>query len=121
VQVFTDQGIVGIGESSPYGGPEDIKGFVEEYIRPRMVGMNPFDVEHLACGWGGQHPDYAAWAGVDAALWDVIGRAKNLTVYRLLATDHEPNPRIRMYASGGTSFRYLSVSLEAVAKPRVAR
>jgi L-alanine-DL-glutamate epimerase-like enolase superfamily enzyme len=106
VQVFTDQGIVGIGESSPYGGPQDIKGFVEEYIRPGMVGMNPFDVEHLACGWGGQHPNYAAWAGVDAALWDIIGRAKNLPVYKLLATDNEPNPHIRVYASGGVEYAW---------------
>ena len=30
VQVFTDQGIVGIGESSPYGGPQEIKKFIEE-------------------------------------------------------------------------------------------
>ena len=106
VQVFTDQGIVGIGESSPYGGPQDIKGFVEEYILPGMVGMNPFDVEHLACGWGGQHPNYAAWAGVDAALWDIIGRAKNLPVYKLLATDNEPNPHIRVYASGGVEYAW---------------
>jgi len=106
VQVFTDQGIVGIGESSPYGGPQDIKGFVEEYIRPGMVGMNPFDVEHLACGWGGQHPNYAAWAGVDAALWDIIGRAKNLPVYKLPATDNEPNPHIRVYASGGVEYAW---------------
>jgi len=106
VQVFTDQGIVGIGESSPYGGPEDIKGFVEEYIRPGVVGMNPFDVEHLACGRGGQHPNYAAWAGVDAALWDIIGRAKNLPVYKLLATDNGPNPHIRMYASGGVEYAW---------------
>jgi L-alanine-DL-glutamate epimerase-like enolase superfamily enzyme len=106
VQVFTDQGIVGIGESSPYGGPQDIKKFIEESVRPAIMGKNPFDVEHLAGGWGGRHPNYAAWAGVDAALWDVIGKAKNLPVYKLLATDNEPNPHIRMYASGGVEYAW---------------
>ncbi len=106
VQVFTDQGVVGIGESSPYGGPEDLKKFIEEFVRPVIIGKNPFDVEHLACGWGGQHPNYMAWAGVDAALWDVIGKAKNMPVYKLLATDNEPNPHIRMYASGGVEYAW---------------
>jgi len=106
VQVITDQGIVGMGESSPYGGPEDIKKFIEEFVRPVIIGKNPFDVEYLACGWGGAHPNYAAWAGVDAALWDVIGKAKNLPVYKLLATDNEPNPHIRMYASGGVEYAW---------------
>jgi L-alanine-DL-glutamate epimerase-like enolase superfamily enzyme len=106
VQVFTDQGIVGLGESSPYGGPESLKTFVEESIRPTLIGQNPFDVEYLTSGWGGPHPNYAAWAGVDAALWDIIGKVKNLPVYKLLATDHEPNPHIRMYASGGVEYAW---------------
>jgi galactonate dehydratase len=106
VRVFTEQGIVGIGESSPYGGPQEIKKFVEEFVRPAIRGKNPFDVEHLAGGWGGRHPNYAAWAGVDAALWDIIGKAKNMPVYKLLATDNTPNPHIRMYASGGVEYAW---------------
>ena len=106
VQVFTDQGIVGIGESSPYGGPADIKEFIETFVRPVIVGKNPFDVEYLACAWAGGRPNYAAWAGVDAALWDVIGKAKNVPVYKLLAIDREPNPHIRMYASGGVEYAW---------------
>jgi len=47
VRVFTDKGIVGIGESSPYRGPEAIKKFVEETVKPLVVGQNPFDVEFL--------------------------------------------------------------------------
>ncbi len=106
VEVFTDQGIVGIGESSPYGGPESIKKFVEEMIRPLLIGKNPFDVEHLACGWGGVRPNTVAWAGVDAALWDIIGKAKNQPVYKLLATGNTPDPHIRMYASGGVEYAW---------------
>lgn len=107
IQVFTDQGIVGIGESTQYGGPELIKKFVEEQIKPRLEGKNPFDVEHLTpvwqpAPWGQQ----VAWAGVDGALWDIIGKAKNLPVYRLLAVDHEPNTHIRMYASGGVEYAW---------------
>ena len=46
-QIYTDQGIVGIGEGCPYEGPDNIKKATEEIIRPLMIGKNPFDVEFL--------------------------------------------------------------------------
>src|SRR3974377_1594356 len=101
VEVFTDKGISGIGESSPYGGPEFLKKTIEESTRPTLVGKNPFDVEHLATAWGGPRPNYAAWAGVDAACWDIIGKAANMPVYRLLATDAPPQPHIPRVSAGG--------------------
>ncbi|MCL5745402.1 MAG: mandelate racemase/muconate lactonizing enzyme family protein [Acidobacteria bacterium] len=106
VEVLTDKGITGIGESSPYGGPEWIKKTVEELIRPTLIGRNPFDVEHIATAWAGQRPSYIAWAGIDAACWDIIGKAKNTPVYRFLATDAPPQPHIRMYASGGVEYAW---------------
>jgi L-alanine-DL-glutamate epimerase-like enolase superfamily enzyme len=107
VEVFTDQGIVGIGEPSPYGGPEQVKQFIEEYARPRLVGQNPFDVERLCATWGDSQFRYqVAWGGLDAALWDLIGKARGVPVWRLLATDAAPAPRIRMYASGGVEYAW---------------
>ncbi|MBS1874243.1 MAG: mandelate racemase/muconate lactonizing enzyme family protein [Acidobacteria bacterium] len=106
VEVFTDKGLVGIGESSPYGGPEFLKATIEQSIKPVLMGKNPFDVEHLTTAWAGQRPTYAAWAGVDAALWDIIGKAANTPVYRLLANDGPPAGRLRMYASGGVEYAW---------------
>ena len=109
IQIFTDKGIVGIGESSPYGNPEGIKRTVEQFIKPTLIGKNPFDVEHLCTGWaagGGQRGGGIPWAGVDAACWDIIGKAANMPVYKLLATDAPPNPHIRMYASGGVEYAW---------------
>jgi L-alanine-DL-glutamate epimerase-like enolase superfamily enzyme len=105
VEVFTDKGIVGIGESSPYAGPPELKKTIEGSIKPVLLGKNPFDVEHLAVSWGGGQRS-RAWAGVDAALWDIIGKASNTPVYRLLATDAAPRPHIRMYASGGVEYAW---------------
>ena len=107
VQVFTDQGIVGIGEASPYTGPVEMKKFAEEYAKPAILGQNPFDVELLACTWSptsfrGAH----VFSGIDAALWDIIGKAKGLPVYRLLATDNQPSPHLRLYASNGNEWAF---------------
>ena len=100
IEVSTDVGIVGLGGCSRYGGPEWIREYVEEVIRPLLIGKNPFDVEFLAAGLSGGH-GRSAWNGVDVALWDIIGKAVGLPVYRLLATDVEPQTRLRVYASGG--------------------
>ena len=100
IEVFTDQGVVGIGESSPYRGMERMKSYVEDVIRPNLIGKNPFDVELLTAS------SEAAWAGVDVALWDIIGKVKNKPVYQLLAGDVATDTHIRMYASGGVQFAW---------------
>ena len=111
-QVFTDQGIVGIGEGTPYAGPDVIKKYTEEVIKPVLIGQNPFDVDFIACASGltpaagSPIPDRSAagsWAGVNNACWDIIGKALNTPVYKLLATDNQPDPHIRVYASGGVT------------------
>jgi L-alanine-DL-glutamate epimerase-like enolase superfamily enzyme len=100
VQVFTDAGITGLGGCSRYNGPEDMRLYIENVIKPILVGKNPFDVESIAAGLCGRR-GRGAWAGVDTALWDIIGKAKGVPLYKLLAVDTEPQTRIRVYASGG--------------------
>jgi galactonate dehydratase len=112
VQVFTDQGIVGIGEGSPYAGPEEMKKYAEEFIKPVIVGQNPFDVEMLG-GTPASIPVFTGsrvWAGVDCALWDIIGKAKGMPVYKLLATEVEPQPHVKLYASGGDEWAFYKKS-----------
>ncbi len=100
VQVFTDAGITGIGGCTRYNGPERMKAYLDSTIKPILLGKNPFDVESL-CGGVTGHGARGAWAGVDTALWDIIGKAKGVPLYRLLAIDSEPKTRLRLYASGG--------------------
>jgi L-alanine-DL-glutamate epimerase-like enolase superfamily enzyme len=85
IEVFTDQGLVGIGP----GHPSDDRDYTH------LIGSNPFDVELM-----GQP------GGFDVACWDLIGQAKGQPVYRLLATDNEPNPKVHVYASGGVMWSY---------------
>lgn len=99
-QIFTDAGIVGIGEGTPYEGPDYIRDFTEKEIKPLLVGKNPFDVE-LFTSRGTSRHERAPWAGIDCALWDVIGKATGKPVYELLATHNQPRKRIPIYASSG--------------------
>ena len=86
VEVFTDQGLVGIGAGTPADADVDY-GY--------LIGKNPFDVELL-----GLSP------GLDVACWDLIGKAKGLPLYKLLATNNEPDTSVHVYASGGVMWTY---------------
>lgn len=99
-RIFTDQGIVGIGEGTPYQGPDYIKDYTEREIKHLLIGKNPFDVE-LYNARGADRHERAPWAGIDCALWDIIGKVKNQPVSQLLATHTEPRTEIPVYASGG--------------------
>jgi L-alanine-DL-glutamate epimerase-like enolase superfamily enzyme len=103
VEVFTDAGIKGIGGATQYGGPDVVKDYLEKIIKPAIIGKNPFDIEYLTCGVGRRGPK-VGWAGVDAALWDIIGKAKGKPVYEFLAIDHPPRTTLPVYASAGEMY-----------------
>lgn len=103
VEVFTDQGIVGIAEGSPYRGPDKLKAYTEKYITPLLKGANVFDVDFMTNNQGHSRVAEGAWAGVNNALWDIIGKAKGKPVYQLLAGEEEPSNKVKIYASGGVS------------------
>jgi L-alanine-DL-glutamate epimerase-like enolase superfamily enzyme len=100
VEVSTDAGLKGIGACSRYNGPAAMKAYLERVVKPALIGKNPFDVEVLTGGISANGAR-GVWSGVDTALWDIIGKAQGLPLYKLLATDTQPQTRIRAYASGG--------------------
>jgi len=104
-EVVTDQGITGIGGPSPYGNPDAVKEYTESHIKECVVGKNPFDLEIFAASHTNRQ-EAMAWAGVNVACWDVIGKAKNKPVYELLATNCEPVTSIEHYASAGTIYNF---------------
>ncbi len=92
-RIETDEGITGIGASR--GAPEIVNGTVA----PRLVGRDPFQIEPIvrmvinaAGGWGA----LGLAAGVEMALWDIVGKAANLPLYRLWGAHTN---KIRAYAS----------------------
>lgn len=103
VQIFTNKGIIGIAEGSPYRGPDKLKEYTDKYITPMLTGANVFDVDFLCNNQGHNHVAEGAWAGINNALWDIIGKAKGQPVYKLLSNDENPSNKVKIYASGGVS------------------
>jgi len=79
LRVHTDEGIVGLGEPSPYGRARRLRDAVER-LAPSPVGEDPFDVDRTTdpsrrgIGRGGG-PDRCVLAGVNVACWDITGKA----------------------------------------------
>jgi len=89
VQVETDEGISGIGESGISGRELAVAGALE-HLKPLLIGQDPFRTEHhWQTSWrGGFYPAgqllSAAIAAIDIALWDIKGKALGVPVHQLL-------------------------------------
>ena len=77
VEIHTDQGLVGIGPAVA----EQFIPTAKEYL----VGKDPFDVEQHAHAlrYYVLGTPYSGMAGVDMALWDLIGKACEQPLYKL--------------------------------------
>jgi len=105
VVVRTDQGISGYGESSPMN-VRAIAALLNEALTPLVVGQNPLDRERL---WekmyfstyklGVMGAQTEAIAGIDIALWDILGKVTGQSLSHLLGGRRRD--RVRMYASIG--------------------
>lgn len=90
VEVRTTDGIVGYGECLGRFGALAYAGFINEVLAPLLLGRNAFDIRQhwlrmraaLSGRAGGILVE--AIAGVDIALWDVVGKALGQPVHRLL-------------------------------------
>ena len=90
VEVRTADGILGYGECLGRFGARAYAELINEVFAPRLLGQSAFDIRRL---WqqmrasltgraGGMLVE--AIAGVDIALWDVVGKALGQPVHRLL-------------------------------------
>jgi D-galactarolactone cycloisomerase len=83
VKITTDEGITGWGEA--YGPPLGISRLIQTYLRPRLIGEDPFRLEYL---WFKLQTrkgiPKGAMGGIDLALWDLKARALHVPVYELL-------------------------------------
>lgn len=100
VEISTDKGVKGYGSGGTAGGQ-----VVTGHFSKLLMGEDPFNVERIwdilfrssmYYGQAGVVPN--AISGVDLAIWDLIGNALGMPVYKLLGG--ETKPRIPTYCTG---------------------
>jgi L-alanine-DL-glutamate epimerase-like enolase superfamily enzyme len=103
VEIETDEGIVGIGESGLGGGATAT--VIEKDLAPMLIGEDPLMIEGLwqrmfarTRQYGRRGVVMQAISGIDIALWDIAGKVARMPVYKLLGACRD---RVEAYASGG--------------------
>lgn len=113
VEIETDAGTVGLGETyAGYFFPESVP-LVVDYLRPVLLAVegvdeDDFDLRAVLARmrtcfqyWGRVGLGAAVLAGIEGALWDLVGKVRSLPVHRLLSA-HAP-ASLPAYATGGPS------------------
>jgi galactonate dehydratase len=112
VKVYTDEGIIGLGEGS--GWPRVVETAIND-LKPIVIGEDPMNIERIwqkmlvstmGAGMTGT-PGSGSMNAIDMALWDIKGKALNTPVWNLLGG--KVRERIRAYGHAGTPERALEL------------
>ena len=103
VKLTTDDGLTGYGECyASTVGPRALNAVIEDVFARHIEGESPENIELMfrrvySSGFT-QRPDptvMGAFAGIEIACWDILGKARNRPVWALLGG--KMNERIRSY------------------------
>jgi galactonate dehydratase len=99
VRIHTDEGLIGLGESYPNAEAE--AAIVHTRLAAVLLGKDPSSIDKL---WADMFlaVSYSGWAGaemraisaVDIALWDLMGKAANQPIYKMLGGASRESIRI---------------------------
>jgi galactonate dehydratase len=88
VQVHTDEGITGLGET--FFMPKTVEAYLHEVVAPRLIGRDPLAIEKIAkdligyLGFRSTGAEVRGNSAVDIALWDIFGKVTGQPVAQLL-------------------------------------
>jgi galactonate dehydratase len=108
LRVHTDEGVVGLGETS-YAA-QSVETYVHEYVAPRVLGRDPLEIEALTrsltgyLGWRGSGVETRAASAFDIALWDLYGKVCGQPLYQVLGG--ASRSRVRTYNTCA-GYRYI--------------
>ncbi len=120
VQVHTDEGIVGLGESGAWGYLE-ASGEVVKSFREYLIGKDPLRIEHhwqvlYRCTHFRGAAIMGALSAVDIALWDIAGKYFGVPSYQLLGGKCREKARVYGHVIGSTKEELLRGCVQAKAE-----
>jgi galactonate dehydratase len=120
VQVTTDTGLTGVGESTFFGFPE-ATALVAQQFGARLIGEDPFRIEyhnlslHRAYSMRGMAIG-GAISAIDQALWDLKGKHFQAPVWELLGGRVRDKVRAMLVIPYGTSEEVVASCKNAVSE-----
>jgi galactonate dehydratase len=117
VEVHTDEGIKGLGESGTHGFLRASKGAIDT-LREYLVGQDPLRIEHhwqymYRCSHFRGAAIMGAISAIDIALWDIAGKHFGVPVYQLLGGKCRDKARVYMHVKGNTAEKLIQGCVKA--------
>lgn len=125
VKVETDEGLVGVGEVRALNRTDSLLGYLREAVPRYVLGSDPFDIEKIVGRMlrddfvGGNDISMSGIAIIEMACWDIIGKALNQPVYRLLGG--AVREKIKAYANGWYTVERTPEEFHVAAQSAVAK
>lgn len=120
VEIETDEGIIGLGESGSWGFLEASGAAIEKFGR-YLIGKDPLLIEHhWQYMYRFSHFRGAAIMGalsaVDIALWDIAGKHFNVPTYALMGGKVREKARVYYHVFGDTTETLVAGIVDAKAQ-----
>jgi mannonate dehydratase len=127
LKVETEDGLYGLGDATLNGRELSVASYLTDHVVPLLIGRDARRIEdtwqylYKGAYWRRGPVTMTAIAAVDTALWDILGKAANLPVYRLLGGASREGVMVYGHANGSdlqdtvaAVGRYLEMGYKAV-------
>lgn len=120
VQVFTNEGITGLGESGTWGFLEASEQAIQTFKR-YLIGRDPLRIEHhWQYLYRSRHFSGSAVMGalsaIDIALWDIAGKYFGVPCYQLFGGKCRDKARVYYHVRGDTKDKLIRGCIDAKKK-----
>jgi len=106
LKLFTEAGVYGLGDATLNGRELAVVSYLQDHVVPSLVGRDARRIEDLwqylykGAYWRRGPVTMAAIGAVDMALWDILGKAAQMPVYRLLGGASRDGVMVYGHANG---------------------
>src|SRR3989442_4189309 len=108
LKLQTEDGMYGLGDATLNGRELAVASYLRDHVVPLLIGRDARRIEDIwqflykGAYWRRGPVTMAAIAAVDTALWDILGKALNTPVYRLLGGASRDAVMVYGHANGTT-------------------
>jgi mannonate dehydratase len=106
LKLVTEDGLYGLGDATLNGRELAVASYLQDHVLPLLIGRDARRIEatwqylYQGAYWRRGPVTMTAIAAVDTALWDILGKAAGLPVYRLLGGASREAVLVYGHASG---------------------
>ena len=106
LKLVTEDGLYGLGDATLNGRELAVASYLQEHVLPMLIGRDARRIEdtwqmlYKGAYWRRGPVTMAAIGAVDTALWDILGKAAGMPVYRLLGGASRDAVTVYAHANG---------------------